>query len=499
MPPRFRLPPFTRLATALALAGSVGLGFSKAEIPVALAVPPVVVLESSAPPREADEVFLDDLQRRSFRFFIEQAHPLTGMIADRARADGTAPLTPNAPETLPVASVASVGFGLTALCIGEQRGWISREAAYAQTERTLRFLWERAAHERGFFYHFIDMATGRRVWQCEASSIDTALLLGGVLTAREHFPKTPAAELATRIYDRVEWPWMLDGHKTLSMGYTPERGFIQARWDHYSEHLVMQLLGLGSNTHPLPAEAWHAWRRGPVYEHAGGHYMSYPPLFVHQFSHAWIDFRGQRDDYADYWTNSVIATEAHRAMCMALTSRFPLFGADVWGITSSDSAHGYIEWGGPAPSSNLDGTIVPCAAAGSIPFAPEHSVRALGHMKSAFGAQIWTHYGFVDAFNPHTRWVSRDVIGIDVGITLVMIENQRSGLAWQRFMASPEIQRAMQRANFRPIAGEKVTLTAIYFDPPSPPPMAMKDDPARLRGPAPLRRPGGPSGRVPLQ
>ncbi|MEM9295579.1 MAG: glucoamylase family protein [Planctomycetota bacterium] len=443
----------------------------------------------------SDTAFLDLWQRRCLLYFLEHTHPETGLTADRAKAHGPASAGEGEPV---VASVASTGFALTALVVGAERGWIDRDEAYQRYETAVRFLYERVDHERGFFYHFVDADNGRRVWACEASSIDTALLLAGALTAAQAFPDTEAARLSQAIYERVEWPWMLDGHATMSMGWTPEGGFIPWRWDHFSEHLVLQLLGLGSPTHPLPAESWDAWTRGPVYEHDRQGFMSFPPLFVHQFSHAWVDFRDQRDDYANYWRNSQLATLAHQSMFDALRKRFPHYGQMLWGVTSSDSADGYRAWGGPDPSPEIDGTIVPCAAAGSIPFAPQACITAVRHMFDAYGETTWRRYGLVDAFNPLTGWVNRDVIGIDVGITLLMIENQRSGLVWRKFMADPGIRLAMDRANFRAICPETESVQALFFDPraPAPEPIASAvvlnetaepggGEPAQVAEPAP--------------
>lgn len=392
-----------------------------------------------------DEQFLDEWARRCFAFLWEEANPKTGLVADRAPADGHP-----AGRHSKVASIASVGFALSAIAIADERGWVTHEQAYERTLTTLRFLRDDMPHVRGFYYHFVDIDTGERVWQCELSSVDTALLMAGVLTARQHFKGTEVETIATELYERVEWPWMLNGGRTLSMGWKPESGFIDAYWDHYSEHLILQLLALGSPTHPLPPEAWHAWRRFPLVEYDGMEFLSYPPLFVHQFSHAWIDFRGLRDDYADYWTNSVLATKAHRMMCIKMEDRFPHYGENAWGITSSDSEYGYTAWGGPDPSAHVNGTLVPCAPAGSIPFLPTESIAAVRHMYDTWGERIWKKYGLVDAFNPHTGWIANDVIGIDVGITLLMIENHRSESVWRKFMANPEVKGAMRIANFRP-------------------------------------------------
>ena len=405
-----------------------------------------------------DEQFLDEWQKRCFQFFWEQADPQTGLIADRAPADGS--------RKSKVASIAAVGFGLTSIPIAEQRGWITHEEAYGRVLNTLRFLYYDMPTHEGFYYHFVDIHTGERVWQSELSSVDTALLLGGVLTAGQFYAGTEAEELATKIYHRVNWPWMMNGGRTVSMGWKPETGFINAYWEHYSEHLILQLLGLGSPTHPLPPDSWHAWRRSPLVHYDGMSFLSHPPLFVHQFSHAWVDFRGLRDDYADYWFNSVLATKAQRRMAINMKDRFPHYGENVWGLTSSDSEYGYTDWVGTGGGSveHINGTVVPCAAAGSIPFLPTESIAAVRHMFDIWGEQIWKQYGLVDAFNPHTGWAAQDVIGIDVGITLLMIENHRTGFVWKHFMQNPEVARAMQIANFRQLDNgvDTVRTTSVF-------------------------------------
>jgi len=390
----------------------------------------------------AQQTFLEDLAHRSFRFFWEQANATNGLVADRAPADGQ-----GATEA---ASIASVGFGLTGICIADSRGWIDSEAARQRVLTTLRYFWNEASHEKGFFFHFLDMRNGKRLWKCELSSIDTALLMAGILTARQHFDDPEIHDLASQLYERVDWCWMLNGGRTMSMGWTPENGFLDARWDGYSEHMLLYLLGLGSTSHPLPAESWTAWRRTPVGTYAGNTFLQCPPLFTHQYSHAWVDFRDMRDAFADYWLNSRLATRAQRVMCIQMSDRFPQYGPLVWGLTSSDGPDGYKGWGGPPPTVNppIDGSVVPCAAGGSIAFEPVICSATLMHMQKLYGNKIWQRYGFVDAFNPHTGWVSKHVIGIDTGITLVMSENVRSGMIWETFMKNPEIQTAMYKAGF---------------------------------------------------
>ena len=394
----------------------------------------------------SNETFLEDLSRRSFLYFLEHADPQTGLVLDRARTDGAAH-DANHPS-FQIASSAATGFGLTALCTGAERGWITRDAARERIRTTLRFFATRATHERGWFLHWMDARTGERRWRSEYSSIDTALLLAGVLTARSYFREdAEIARLATAIYNRVDFPWMLAGHPSLlSHGWKPESGFLKARWDTYSEHLILQLLAIGSPTHPISPQAWRAWQRTRI-GYLNYNYLDGDPLFVHQYSHAWVDFRGTRDSvapYTDLFANSVRATRAHREFCIFLGKRFPAsYSADLWGITASDSSRGYVAWGGPPPHTEIDGTIVPCAAGGSLMFTPDIAVLTLRTMREKFGDKIYGRYGFADAFNPTTGWTGADVIGINVGITLLSAENLRTENVWKWFMRNEEIPRAM--------------------------------------------------------
>jgi hypothetical protein len=392
-----------------------------------------------------DIKILDEIERGAFRFFWEQADPQTGLVKDNSRPDGD--------DVPSFASIAAIGFGLTALCIAQRRGFASQEELAQRAATTLRFLLEQTPQEHGFFYHFLDVRTGARFAECELSSIDTALLLAGVLTCRQHFTNPEVVKPATRLYERIDWQWMLAGGDTLSHGWKPESGFLQPRWDEYSEAMMLYLLAMGSPTHPVPARCWRAWRR-PTVEYYGIRYISpRAPIFVHQFSHAWIDFRNSRDDYADYFENSMLATRAHKSFCMSLRNRFPDYGEDLWGITASDSANGYTVWGGPPAMGPVDGSIVPAAAAGSLPFCPAECLRVLHRIRQRFGEKVWKRYGFVDAFNPLNGWTSSKVIGIDVGITMLMAENLRTGFVWETFMNNAEIVAAMSAAGFRVKAG----------------------------------------------
>lgn len=377
----------------------------------------------------ADDAFLEDLERRAFRYFFDTAHPHTGLIPDRARADGS--------KAGDMASIAAVGFGLTALAIGAERGWESRAECRACAERVLRTLWRDVPQEHGFFFHFVDMRTAVRGWECEASSIDTALAVFGALSAGRYFGGA-VAELAQAIYERVDWPWMTDERGLIRHGWTPEKGFMRWSWDQFSEHWGMTRLAMASPTHPLPASAWNVWRREPWAEYAGERFLHHPPLFVHQFPQAWLDWRGFTDAVSgvNFFANACAATRAQKQFCLDLRARFPGYEENVWGLTSSDGTVGYMDWGGPPVSggvvdARIDGTVVPCAAAGSLPFVPDDCLAALREMRTRWGDKIYGRYGFADAFNPVTGWVGPDVIGIDQGITLLMAENLRTGFVWK--------------------------------------------------------------------
>ena len=392
---------------------------------------------SLSPP---DDAFLEELEKANFQFFWEQADPQTGLVKDRC--------TVRAQDNNTVASIAATGFGLTALCIGQERGYVSLYDARERVRVTLRCLANAMPNHRGFFYHFANIKTGERVWESEISSIDTAILLCGVLTCRQHFRSTEIAHLAGEIFNRVEWSWLSEDTTLVSHGWSPEGGFLPYRWGDYSELMMMYLLGIGSSVHPLPPEAWNAWRR-TIFEYDSLRYVgSFAPLFVHQYSQAWFDFRGKRDRYVDYFKNSTIATDVQRLFCIELAQQFPDYSEDLWGITASDSQFGYVAWGGPPETGPIDGTVVPSAPAGSLPFLPQATLRVLRNMKDKYGNQTWSRYGFVNAFNPLTKWYDTDVIGIDTGITMLMAENLRTGFVWSTFMKNPEAKRGLERAGF---------------------------------------------------
>ncbi len=426
----------------------VGVSLPLAGREILLPAAPVIPQSQPAtPPAKTplpkdDDQFLEDLERANFAFFWEQANPKTGLVKDRCNVRG--------PDHTVVASIAATGFGLTALCIGHKRGYISFSPVRTRVLATLRFLWEKMTHHHGFFFHFVNINTGARLWDSEVSSIDTAILFCGVLTCREYFQDYEIRRLAFDIFNRADWEWLAEDTTLMSMGWMPEIGFLPSRWNDYSELMMIYLLGMGAPSRPLPPQTWTSWKR-VTFQYDGLRYIgSFAPLFVHQYSKAWFDFRGKRDQYADYFQNSMIATEAHRLFCLSLRSQFPDYSNDLWGITASDSeSGGYVVWGGPPEMGPIDGTVVPSAAGGSLAFQPETTMRVLQNIKTRYATGAWSKYGFVDAFNPLKKWYDQDVIGIDTGITMLMAENRRTGFVWKTFMNNPEAQRGMQRAGFK--------------------------------------------------
>jgi hypothetical protein len=419
----------------VAMTGAAVLPLAKGVLAADLA-PPIPRISS------VDDALLDEVERAAFDFFWNEADPRTGLIRDRANADGGGTRTK--------ASIAATGFGLTALCIGHERRFRPRGEIQARVRQTLHFLANQTPTENGLFYHFMDHSSGARFRMSEVSPIDTAILLCGALTCREQFSNAQIQKDATTLYHRVDWNWAMNGGNTFSLSWTPEDGFNRFRWDSYCESMMLYLLAMGSPTHSIPPESWHAVRR-PKMVYAGHEYISSPaPLFVHQFSHAWFDFRDKHDDYANYFENSIVACKAHREFCTSLSHHFPSYSKDIWGITASDSTRGYVAWGGPPLLGPIDGSVVPAASAGSLPFLFNEALVVLHTLRSHYGQQTWRKYGFVDAFNPMTGWASKDVLGIDVGISMLMAENARSQYVWDTFMRNSEVQLAMGRAGFLP-------------------------------------------------
>ncbi len=406
----------------------------------------------------SDAEFLELLQATAFDYFWREANPANGLVKDRSTSNS-------------FCSIAATGFGLTAIGIGIDHGWITREAGRERVLTTLRTFWEGRQGDapagvighRGWFYHFLDMATATRFQRVELSSIDTALFLAGALDAREYFDGDHPDErriraLADALVDRVDWRWMTAGGDTLSMGWHPESGFIASRWVGYNEAMILYLLALGARYGALEPAFWQSWTRGYRWAtHYGQSYAEFAPLFGHQYSHCWVDFRGLADAYLrergiDYFENSRCATLANRAYCMANPGGWRGYGPNCWGLTACDGPgfapyHAYRARGAPPPE-NDDGTIAPTAAGGSLPFAPEVCLPALRHFYEAYRERLWTPFGFRDAFNLTADWWDPDVLGIDQGPILIMAENYRTGRVWRRFMKNEIIRRGLARAGF---------------------------------------------------
>ena len=432
----------------------------------------------------ADRAFLDDLQQRTFRWFWDNTSHENGLVPDRA-------------PSKPFASIAAVGFGLTAYPVGVERGYVSREEAAERTLNTLRFFWEAPQGEdaegmtghRGFFYHFLRLDTGERFQTNELSTIDTSLLMGGVLMTMEYYDRDDPVEteiraLADSLYRRVEWDWFVNDRDLITMAWRPERGKGPAAYQGYDEAMILYVLALGSPTHPVEPDVWDAftstydWADFYGYEH-----VNFAPLFGHQYSHVWIDFRGIQDAYMrekgiDYFENSRRATLAQREYGIDNPSNFKDYSGDIWGWTASDGPanvrlevngdtvqfHRYWARGVAAGDIRDDGTIVPTAAGGSIPFAPEITIDALQNIRDRYGDLVYDEHGFVDAFNPtftfqgqdtergiidpEHGWFDGDKLGIDQGPIILMAENYRSGLVWEYMRDNPYIVRGLCRAGF---------------------------------------------------
>jgi hypothetical protein len=438
---------------------------------------------ASGPTPVAWDPFLDDLQSRTFRWFWDTTNPVNGLTPDRAPSPS-------------FSSVAAIGFALTAYPIGAERGEITRQQAADRVLTTMRFLWTAPQGEaasgvtghRGFFYHFLDMQTGHRFEQVELSTIDTALLMGGVLFCQEYFDGSSETEseirrLADSLYYRVEWTWAQARPPRISMGWHPERGFIEHDWVGYDESMLLFVLALGSPTHPVNRDAYDAYTSahnwGTFY---GQQHVGFAPMFGHQYSHVWIDFRGIQDDYIrgrgiDYFENSRRATYAQRAYAVANPMGWRDYSADIWGLTAADGPKDTVMmyngqqrqfWSYTARGASFtevrdDGTLVPTALGGSIVFAPEIVIPSLKAMRDRYGDNLYSTYGFLDAFNPSLRtqmplqhgrivpgvgWFDTDYLGIDQGPIVAMIENLRSELVWRHMRDNPYIIEGLRRAGF---------------------------------------------------
>lgn len=435
-------------------------------------------------PSLREAALVDTVAQRTFQWFWDTTNPATGLTPDRW-------------PTKSFSSVAAIGFALTAYPIGAERGWVSRSQAATRTLATLKYLYQLPqgpgtagiAGHKGFYYHFLDMERGHRFRTVELSTIDTGLLIAGALFCQSYFTTGNGTEVAIRayadsLYRRVEWPWAVARPPALSHGWHPEKGFIISDWKGYNEAMIAIVLGLGSPTHPLDVGAWKAWTSTyEWHEFQGQPHLDFAPLFGHQYSHVWIDFRGIKDEYMrgrgiDYFENSRRATLSQRAYAIENPMGWRGYGADVWGLTASDGPldgtmtidgrprefHTYWARGVSAAERRDDGTIAPTAAVASIAFTPAISIPATVAMRERYAAISFGQYGFLDAFNPTLRdasaklqhgkvdptlgWGDTDYLGIDQGPILAMIENWRNEMVWKVMRTNPHVIRGLRRAGF---------------------------------------------------
>ncbi|HLA11905.1 MAG TPA: glucoamylase family protein [Pyrinomonadaceae bacterium] len=428
-------------------------------------------MSSSKPSVDAE---LEKLQRETFDYFLHETNPANGLVIDK-----TAPDWP--------ASIAATGLALACYPVGVERRFMSRTAAVERTLATLRFFWNSpqgaqtdATGYHGFYYHFLDMRTGRRAWQCELSSVDSAFLLAGALTAGVYFDVDNADEreirkLAEALYRRADWQWAQNEGATVTHGWKPESGFLEYRWQGYDEAMLLYLLGLGSPTHPLPENSYSAWTSTYCWEqHYGYEYLYAGPLFTHQLSHVWIDFRGiqdafMRDRGIDYFENSRRATYVQQQYAIDNPRKFADYASCCWGITASEGPgpdivkingverqfFDYVARG--VPYGPDDGTLAPWAVVASLPFAPEIVLFALDHCIHQAKLTKFNSYGFKAAFNPthpgeagnqYGWWVSPWHFGLNQGPIVLMIENYRTGFLWRWMRNCPHIISGLRRAGF---------------------------------------------------
>jgi hypothetical protein len=380
-----------------------------------------------------DDALIDAVARKTFDFFWQEVNPANGLIKDRSTPDSAS-------------SIAAVGFGLTAIPIAIDRGWITYESGYERTLLTLKtFATGGVKGNFGFYYHFVTMNTGERMWNSEVSSIDTALFIAGAITAGEYFKGTEVETLAEQLYAQVDWAAFAPDGTLVSMGWTPETDFYDQTWDHFDENLILYMLAIGSPTHPVPAEAWAAIDR-PVYAPGGYIFLPGEPLFVYQYPLAWLDLRDKEDAFANYFNNTTLACERNQQFSADGAELYTTYEGGVWGISASDGPKGYRAYG--AAPNNHDGTIAPYASIACLPFTPAAAVSSMRAMLTRFGSKVWGEYGFVSAINADQDWYSKDYIGIDQGDILLMIANYQDGFVWKLFMQNVHIQKAMAAVGF---------------------------------------------------
>lgn len=402
-----------------------------------------------------NQALVDSLQHTAFKFFWNEANPSNGLIKDRSTSGSAC-------------SIASTGFGISAICVGITHGWVGRTEGRDRILTTLNTFWTKPQGSgssgfigyRGLYYHFLDMNTATRTWDSEVSTIDSALLFGGILDAKEYFATSDPGDvlvrqLADSIYYRADWNFFRNGNTGILMGWKPGTGFGgYGQWIGYNEAMILYILALGSPTHAVPDNAWGAWTSGYDWlDYNGWSFVSFPPLFGHQYSHCWIDFRFIRDAYMQgrgitYFENSRRATLAQRDYCVFNPGHYPGYGANLWGLTACDDPYwGYLAHGAP-PAQSDNGTIAPTAPAGSIAFAPDAALLVLQNLYDTYRPQLWGRYGFKDAFNLNAGWWDTDYLGIDQGPVILMAENYLNAGIWNRFNRNTDIQRGLQHAGF---------------------------------------------------
>lgn len=385
-----------------------------------------------------DRALLEKIERDSIQYFIRFTDQKTGLTRDSSR--------PGSP-----ASIAATGFALASFAIAQSRGWISRDQALQQIRRTLKTLQHEAHQEKGFFYHFLDARTGRRIWRSEASSIDTALLFSGALLAAQYFEDTDIPRLVQDLYKRVNWQWMTNGSELINHGWTPESGFLPHYWDTYSELIILQALAIGAPQHPLAREAWEAWDR--LADEYNGKQIVYSfsgSLFTYQFAQAFIDFRGLSDRGINYFDNSKNAALANLEYSLSFKDQHRGYSETSWGLSASLGPGGYRAYGAKPGQGIQDGTIAPYASLSSLMFAPEHSLPAVKFLYQQHGSNLYGPYGFKDAFNLDKKWWAQEYLGIDQGISVLMLENfLNEGAVWKKFMGLTPIQKWIELCGLR--------------------------------------------------
>jgi len=373
-----------------------------------------------------DRLFLEKLQEDSFRYFRKFRDSKTGLILDSS--------TPGSP-----ASIAATGFGLAALGVAKSRGWMGFRDSYEAVNQIVTTLESSAAHKNGFYYHFLDPKTGKRSWSSEVSSIDTALLMTGLLLAGEYFKETDLQARAQKLYERTNWKWMLNDSLLISHGWKPGTGFLPHYWDMYSEHLILQALAIGSPTHPVPAAVWNEWvRYADDYDDQTIVYSFSGSLFTYQYAQAFIDFRNLNDAGINYFDNSLKATRANQAFSAAHPTWYTTDFGNWWGLSASLGPNGYKAYGAKPGVALHDGTIAPYAIASSMMFTPEEAIITLKKLFENYGFDFYGEYGFKDAINPHQNWMAQDYLGINQGMVVIALENYlNDGSVWQRRCVCP--------------------------------------------------------------